>query len=293
MSARFRFTLFTLAAAVGLLGWGAFVTSIDAGLAVPDWPSSFDSYDPFNPWPEWWRVTPILAEHGHRLAGAVVGLLTLILFLWTWRSERRRWVRGLSLLALVLVSLQGLLGGLRVVWVSLDLAVVHACVAQLFFALLASLALFTSSWWGANDRPASLRNAGLLASGVLYLQIILGAVLRHPGTGIDPVLAGLHMTWAFVALGAVLFHVRSLHAEGLSRMGRSIGVLVFLQVALGFLAYFVLLDERGVLQPSNLQVVVNSSHLVIGAALFATNVVGMLALGLAQRRHLTPSPQVT
>jgi cytochrome c oxidase assembly protein subunit 15 len=67
MRARFRFTLATIAAAVGLLAWGAFVTSIDAGLAVPDWPSSFDSYDPFNPWPNWWEVTPILAEHGHRL----------------------------------------------------------------------------------------------------------------------------------------------------------------------------------------------------------------------------------
>jgi cytochrome c oxidase assembly protein subunit 15 len=292
MRARFRFTLLTLAAAVGLLGWGAFVTSIDAGLAVPDWPTSFDSYDPFNPWPDWWQVTPILAEHGHRLAGALVGFLTLLLAVWTWKSDGRRWMRWLGMAALLLVSLQGLLGGLRVVLVSLDLAVVHACVAQIFFSLLAAMALFTSRWWNEDHGPLAISwNAGAAASLVVYIQIILGALLRHPGTGIDPVLAGLHMTWAFVALGAVLFHVRALLASGLRRLGGILSTIVFLQVALGFVAYFVLLDERGVLQPSNLQVLVNSLHLVIGAALMATNVVGALALARSRGIVTTLSPQ--
>ena len=66
---RHRFTILTALSTLVLMGWGAFVTSIEAGLAVPDWPSSYDSYDPFNPWPGWWRVTPLLAEHGHRLLG--------------------------------------------------------------------------------------------------------------------------------------------------------------------------------------------------------------------------------
>ena len=179
MRARFRFTLATIAAAVALLGWGAFVTSIDAGLAVPDWPSSFDSYDPFNPWPDWWTVTPILAEHGHRLLGALVGLLTLVLAVWTWRSDDRAWMRKLGFAALALVIFQGVLGGLRVVWVSLDLAVVHACVAQLFFALLAAMALFTSRTWQdlTGGRPEiDLPRAAWLAVAAVYIQIILGAL---------------------------------------------------------------------------------------------------------------------
>ncbi|MBO6576341.1 MAG: COX15/CtaA family protein [Rhodothermales bacterium] len=291
MRARFRFTIAAIAAAVGLLAWGAFVTSIDAGLAVPDWPTSFDSYDPFNPWPGWWKVTPILAEHGHRLAGALVGLFTLVLALWTWRSDDRAWMRRLGMAALVLVIFQGVLGGLRVALVSLDLAVVHACVAQLFFATLAAMALFTSGLW---QRPGpaptiNLPKAGWLAAGAVYVQIILGALLRHPGTGIDPLLAGLHISWAFVALFAVVVHVKVLRsASGLRTLGGVLLATVVAQVALGFVAYFVLLDEAGVLQPSNLQVVVNSLHLVIGAALFSLNVVG--ALALARARRLSPVP---
>jgi cytochrome c oxidase assembly protein subunit 15 len=280
MRARFRFTLVTIAAAVGLLAWGAFVTSIDAGLAVPDWPSSFNSYDPFNPWPNWWEVTPILAEHGHRLAGALVGFLTLILAFWTWKADRRTWMRRLGFAALALVIFQGVLGGLRVVLVSLDLAVIHACVAQLFFAVLAAMALFTSRKWENPGTPPELamKRAGWLAAGAVYVQIILGALLRHPGTGIDPMLAGLHMAWAFVALFMVYLHVRVLtSASGLRNLGRALMAIVTLQVTLGFVAYFVLLNEAGVLQPSNLQVVINSLHLIVGAALFATNVVGALA----------------
>ncbi|MFT5516524.1 MAG: cytochrome c oxidase assembly protein subunit 15 [Rhodothermales bacterium] len=289
MRARFRYTLFTIAAAVGLLGWGAFVTSIDAGLAVPDWPSSFDSFDPFNPWPEWWRVTPILAEHGHRLVGALVGFFTLILAAWTWKSDERLWMRMLGIAALALVIFQGVLGGLRVVWVSLDLAVVHACVAQLFFALLASMALFTSSRWdNPGPRPSlDFPKAGWIAAGAVYIQIFLGALLRHPGIGIDPMLAGLHMGWAFVALLAVSIHARVLlSGAGLAPLGRSLVGVVVLQVALGFVAYFILLDEQGMLQPSNLQVVVNSLHLIVGASLFALNVVGALASSRA--RTLSP-----
>src|SRR5690554_6485033 len=130
VSARFWYTIALYATTVVLIGWGGFVTSIDAGLAVPDWPTSFNSYDPFNPWPEWWTLTPVLAEHGHRLLGALVGLLTIGLAVWTWRFDERRWMRRLGFGALVLVILQGTLGGLRVVFASLDLAVVHACVAQ-------------------------------------------------------------------------------------------------------------------------------------------------------------------
>jgi cytochrome c oxidase assembly protein subunit 15 len=189
-------------------------------------------------------------------------------------------MRRLAFGALALVIFQGLLGGLRVVLVSLDLAVVHACVAQLYFALLAAMALFTSAKWDSPGPPPAfeMKHAGWLASGAVFIQIILGALLRHPGTGIDPLLAGLHMGWAFVALLMVYLHIKVLtSAPGLRTLGRVIMAVVTAQITLGFVAYFVLLDEAGVIQPSNLQVIINSLHLIVGAVLFATNVVGVLA----------------
>ena len=280
---RRRFTVLTAATTVLLLGWGAFVTSINAGLAVPDWPSSFNSYDPFNPWPDWWTLTPVLAEHGHRLMGALVGILTAILAIWTLVKDPRRWMKILGVSALVLVSLQGVLGGLRVVLLSLDLAVVHACVAQIYFALIVSLAVFTSRPWlegeigdYSTSNVRRLRRFSLVTAGVLYIQIILGALLRHPGTGIDPLLAVLHITGAVAATTAILMtyvHVRRHHANTriASRAAGALVVLLAVQITLGTTAYLVTLNEAGVLVPSNLQVVVNTVHMVTGALLMATS----------------------
>jgi cytochrome c oxidase assembly protein subunit 15 len=281
---RHRFSLLTACTTVALMAWGAFVTSIDAGLAVPDWPTSFNSYDPFNPWPAWWTLTPVLAEHGHRLLGALVGLFTLTLAVWTWRRDPRGWMRKLGLAALLLVIVQGVLGGLRVVWISLDLAVVHACMAQLFFSTIVAMALFTSpGWLRAESIPPADAHGGrlvrlvLLTALVLYGQIILGALLRHPGTGIDPALAAFHTAGAFVVTGCVVgtvAYIRVLFAR-LPLLSRAswlmLGALV-VQVLLGITAYFVTLDETGMVRPSNVQVIVNSSHMVVGALLMASTV---------------------
>lgn len=290
---RHRFTVLTAATTVLLLGWGAFVTSINAGLAVPDWPSSFNSYDPFNPWPQWWKLTPVLAEHGHRLLGALVGTFTLVLAVWTWLKDPRRWMKRLGLAALVLVSLQGVLGGLRVVLLSLDLAVVHACVAQIFFALIVGMAIFTSRSWlrsdfGEYDSTAlpALRRTALATVGILYVQIILGALLRHPGTGIDPTLAGFHIGGAVVTAGVIVVlyrHVRRHHRRAgiVSPAARALIVLLAVQFCLGVTAYLVTLDDAGMLEPSNVQVVINTAHMVTGALLMgacAAVVLGALRL---------------
>ncbi len=300
---RYRFTVLTVVVAVALLGWGAFVTSIDAGMAVPDWPASFGSFDPFqtgyhdpaDPAAAWWNRVPILAEHGHRLLGALIGLMTLVLAGWTWVKDPRRWMRWLGVFALVLVIAQGVLGGLRVVYASMNLAMVHACVAQIFFSLLVAMTLFTSRGWLRADGLAVssstsassvplLRALAVATAVVLYGQIILGVLLRHPGTGIDPMLAGIHMTGAFVALGliAATFAVvrRHFKADRLVRRGANalLGIVV-VQMLLGFTAYFTLLDESGMLQPSNVQVIVNSAHLIVGALLMASAVcLAILAL---------------
>jgi cytochrome c oxidase assembly protein subunit 15 len=255
--------------------------------------------DPFNPWPEWWTITPVLAEHGHRLIGALVGLLTLVLSVWTVLDEPRRWVRAAALVALVLVVTQGVLGGLRVVLISLNLAVVHASVAQLFFSTLVLLGAFTSAGWeseaqpGSRPRPVS-RLARLLWATVtaLFVQIVLGALLRHPGAGIDLMLASLHLFWAFVVIGLVLvaaFVTRSRCRQvSQLRLGSTAAVaLLGVQIVLGVTALFVLLDEAGVTRPSTLQVIVNSAHMVVGALLMGTTV---FLAAWATRLQSVPAP---
>jgi cytochrome c oxidase assembly protein subunit 15 len=294
---RYRFSVLAVVTTTALLGWGAFVTSINAGMAVPDWPTSFNSLDPFNPWPAWWTLTPVLAEHGHRLLGALVGLLTVVLSLWTWRADPRPWMRRLGFAALALVIFQGVLGGMRVVLVSLDLAVVHACVAQVFFSTLAGMALFASPGWlqadgVLPDGPAAARMRRLAAgtAAVLYGQIILGALLRHPGTGIDPLLVTLHIGGATVstlAIGVTWLQARRQASRRIRRAGHALLALLVAQVTLGFTAYLVTLDEAGRVQASNLQVVVNTTHMVVGALLMAAAVRLVL---LAHRFATTPAP---
>ncbi len=306
---RYRFSLITVVFAVLLISWGGLVTSIDAGLAVPDWPTSFGSLDPFNtgfadpndPGARWWDRLPILAEHGHRLVAALVGLLTLVLALWTWRADPRGWMRRLGFAALGLVVFQGVLGGLRVVWVSLDLAVVHACVAQIFFALLVAMALFTSKGWlraetvlPRSPQARRLRVLAVAAVAALYVQIILGALLRHPGTGVHPVFAGVHVTGAFVVIGLALAtfscvrtyfgHYRLLNRAAWSMLGA-----VATQVVLGFSALLVLVVETQLARRSVAQVVLSSSHLVVGALLMAAAVsLALLSLRSPAARPAAP-----
>jgi heme a synthase len=288
---RFRLSALTVFMTLVLIGWGAFVTSIGAGLAVPDWPTTFNSYDPFNPWPGWWTITPVLAEHGHRLAGALVGLLMIALAVWTGLKDPRRWMRILGFAMLALVIVQGVMGGLRVVWVSLDLAVVHACLAQIFFSGLVAMTLFTSRSWlqGRNvlpDSPASTTTSRVatVTAVALFLQILIGALLRHPGEGLNALLAGLHIAGAAVVTTLIFvtfaFAFRlTAHNVLLRRAAAILGVMVAFQFILGLLAYFVTLDGAGMLQPSNLQVVINTSHVIVGALLMgAATAVMLIAL---------------
>ena len=128
-----RLACATAGATVGLIVAGGLVTNTGAALAVPDWPTTF-GHNPFLfPWSG--MVGGVLVEHGHRLLGAAIGMLTVILATVLGLVDARRWVRGLGLLAVVLVCAQGLIGGLRVVLLQDALALVHGCLAQLFFAL--------------------------------------------------------------------------------------------------------------------------------------------------------------
>ena len=287
---RFRFSLLTLFFTVVLLSWGAVVTSIEAGMAVPDWPTTFDSMDPINPTEGWYTIPAVLAEHGHRLIGMLVGLCTLILAGWTWFTDPRKWMKILGLLALGLVIVQGILGGLRVLWVSLDMAVIHACTAQLFLAVLTALALFSSGFWLKADRyleenaeTASLRRIAVMTAAGIYVQIILGALLRHPGSGANMLLASLHMIGAMAVFGLVFISIKAAKKadSGTTPAGKiahGLAGALALQIVLGFLAFMAILIDASTGR-SVLQVILSTAHMVVGSLLFAGSVVLALVAG--------------
>jgi len=288
----------TVLATVLLLSWGGVVTSIGAGMAFPDWPTSLGSYNLINPVEGWWQVPAYLAEHGHRLIASLVGMLTVTLAAWTWWKDPRAWMRKLGIGALVLVVGQGILGGLRVLWVSLDLAMVHACVAQLFFAVLVAMTLFvTDTWRHRNGVLPNTEAAGRLrwwsyaAAVVVYLQIVLGAMLRHPGAGMSGGYTALHVTGAFAVVGTVLgvLVLAEKHFDAVPAVRRTAWALtgaMGLQFALGLASLLLTLYEPSGQGGVVAYVVLTVAHLVVGALLFGTSIV----MALLASRQKEPAP---
>ncbi len=184
-----RTALLTAIATFPLIFMGGLVTSKQAGMSVPDWPNSY-GYNMFLFPIRLWKGG-IFFEHVHRLMGTVVGLLAIVLTVIAWKVEDRKWVRWLATGVLGMVIFQGVLGGLRVVLVKLNLAIVHACVAQAFFCLASWVAVVTSKWWitapdlsALNVGGAKLIRVGIIAVVVIYSQLIVGAVMRHYEAGL-------------------------------------------------------------------------------------------------------------
>jgi cytochrome c oxidase assembly protein subunit 15 len=176
-----RFAWFTAFATLLLICSGGMVTSKGVGLAVPDWPTTF-GYNMFLfPASKW--IGGIFFEHTHRLIASTVGFLTIILAAWLWFADPRRWVRVLGIAAVGGVILQGVLGGLRVTMLKDEIGIFHACLAQAFFGLIVIIALVTSRSWRAGaavaDSDKSLRLIALVTIAFIYLQLALGATMRH------------------------------------------------------------------------------------------------------------------
>jgi heme a synthase len=182
-----RFALLTALSTFCLLWVGGLVTSNGAGMAVPDWPTTY-GYNMFLfPISKW--TGGIFYEHSHRLVASAVGLLTVILAVWLWLKDDRPWLRRLGVVAVGLVIAQGVLGGIRVTAMKDEIGIVHATVAQLFFVLIGSIALFTSGWWRNAVRvpcpgAGGLHRGALLLGVLILLQLILGAGMRHQHAGL-------------------------------------------------------------------------------------------------------------
>ncbi len=192
----FYYCLFALGWITVLLYAGGFTTSIKAGMAFLDWPLSDGSVNPEG----WLSESDKLAEHSHRLLGMKIGLLSIGLLLWTWLREERLWLRKLARILVLVVILQGVLGGARVRFDQLNLmtdhnllaqsfAVAHACGAMVVLGLLVAVAIGSSRHWierphAAGAASSRLRRLGIASCALVFLQILVGAIMRHADAGL-------------------------------------------------------------------------------------------------------------
>jgi len=282
-----RYLRLLVLATLLLVTAGGMVTSTNSGLSVPDWPTTYGQS--MFTFPVSGMVGGIFYEHGHRLIASTVGFLTIGLVVWLWRVDPRRWMRRLGLVALAAVIAQGVLGGLTVLYfLPAPISVGHAGLAQLFFCLTVSLALFTSaSWQQPVSTPvddAHLRRRMVVLTSVIYLQILVGATMRHIGAGLaipdfplsfghvlPPVWSAqiavhfAHRVGALIVTLLVLMNAGYIWARHgdrpeLSRPAWMLVLAVALQVALG----------AGVVLSAK-QPVVNTLHVATGATVLVTS----------------------
>jgi cytochrome c oxidase assembly protein subunit 15 len=258
----------TAAATLVLILFGGLVTNTGAALAVPDWPTTF-GYNMFlYPWSE--MIGGIFYEHSHRLIGSVVGLLTLALAAVLWR--RGSTLRVLGVVAALAVVVQGLLGGMRVVLRQDVLAILHGCLAQAFFALLAVIVLLTSARTRAplaRIEP-STRNLALGAAAVAYVQIVLGALVTHAG------IVDLHLIGAFAVFAIVPMLTARLRRSGDAVAAPLASVLLALlgvQLALGVGAYLARFSSMWIPGGQATMLVLPVAHRLVAALILAATTV--------------------
>jgi len=290
-----RFSKLVAGCTVLLILAGSFVTSTDSGLSVPDWPTTY-GWNMFTFPPSKW-VGGIFYEHGHRLIASSVGFLTIILAAWLWFADSRRWLRWFGVAALGAVIAQGVLGGLTVLFfLPAAVSTAHAGLAEIFFCMTVAIALFTGPGWiaGYGDSAHSatgvddsaLRRLATLTTIVIYVQILIGATMRHTGAGLAipdfPWMFGhlipdhwnakiaihfAHRTGAAVAAAVIVStatYVWRKHPDRveLANPALILMILTVIQLTLGSLT---IITRRDVL--------INSLHVVCGALVLATSLV--------------------
>jgi cytochrome c oxidase assembly protein subunit 15 len=269
--------VFTACAALVVITAGALVTSNDAGLSVPDWPTSFGYLVKV---PHF--VGGVRYEWSHRMVAGTLVTLTLAIAIWTLLVERRRWLRWLAVGAFCTVIAQAILGGLTVLlfqppWIS----TAHATVAQTFFCIAVAIALFTGRKWVEeqpriefDSRHPSLFTLTLLSIFVLYVQLILGGMFRHHGMSwwphvLNAVVVSFVLAWTVVRTLSVYSSIEAVRSPAIIMLS-----LLIAQLCLGFTAFLTRVAwGKSAAQPELPMVVATVSHVAVGALLLATTVV--------------------
>ena len=273
-----RYALFTVACTILLLVAGALVTSNDAGLAVPDWPTSYGTF--FPP-----MVGGIFYEHGHRMVATFVGLVTIGLAVLLFLKELRPWMRTLGWIALAAVIVQGLFGALTVkLRLPPAVSIVHASLAQAFFCITVSIAVFTSRWWvaPASSRPIDdstsprLATHSLWLACVAFLQLVLGAAVRHNAFGIWPHLLGAAAVLALAIIVARTVRRRFAALRPLRALSKWLNAVIGAQILLGGAAWWSRIATREAPQPEPIAIWLTVAHTVLGAIVLASTVVFVL-----------------
>lgn len=256
---------------------GALVTSNDAGLSVPDWPTSFGYLIKV---PHF--VGGIRYEWSHRMLAGSLVTFTLSIAVWTLIAERRRWLRWLAIGAFCTVIVQAIIGGLTVRLLQPPVvSAAHATVAQTFFCIAVAIALFTGRRWVEeqprvefDQRRPSLFTLTLLSIFVLYVQLILGAMFRHHGLSWWPhvlhaVVVSFVLAWTAVRALSVYSQIEAVRRPAILMLS-----LVIAQLCLGFTAFLTRVAwGRDAVQPELPMVVSTVAHVAVGALLLATTVI--------------------
>ena len=284
-----------------LIWAGGLVTTYDAGMAVPDWPSTFGYNLWLYPWSTWFLGPwDLLIEHGHRLLGTLVGILAIAFVVTVYRFERRLWMRPMAWICLAGVLLQGALGGARVLLDDGQLAMIHGCVGPSFFAFCAALAVMTSRYW--REAPAAkmpsaasgLQLLSVLTAGLALGQLLLGAQIRHisimSGPGEFRAFVFFHLVVAAALLGHSLLLVTKTwrtkpRVPNLTLPAVSLALLIGLQFVLGpatwvvnygwptWLAEMPFAAGHLVQAKSLSQAMIVTAHVAVGSLVLANSVV--------------------
>lgn len=280
-----NFALFTAIATFVLIVAGALVTSNDAGLAVPDWPTSFGSL---------YRIPPmeggIQFEHVHRLLAEFVGFLTVILAFWTWRSDPRSWMRKLGFTALLTVAIQVILGGVTVLkFLPPAASVAHATLGQTFFCIAVAIALFTTrDWLDEEPLPALERQSPPLPAlawitvAAVFVQLLLGSMLRHHTMKLLPHLVAAAIVTVLVFWTAMQTLTQRSAINRLRYPAIVLLAFLLVQLGLGFTAYLTRVawgSSSGA--PTAAMVASTVAHVSVGGLLLAA----ALLLAIQVTRH--------
>jgi cytochrome c oxidase assembly protein subunit 15 len=256
---------------------GALVTSNDAGLSVPDWPTSFGYLVKV---PHF--VGGVRYEWSHRMLAGTLVTLTLAIALSTWLVEQRRWMRWLAAGAFCTVIAQAILGGLTVLLFQPPaVSTAHATVAQTFFCIAVAIALFTGRKWieeqpqvEFDSRRPSLITLTLLSIFVLYVQLVLGGMFRHHGMSWWPHVLNAAIVSFVLAWTAIRAISAYSHIEAVRRPAIILISLLITQLCLGFTAFLTRVAwGRNTVQPELPMVASTVAHVAVGALLLATTVV--------------------